>query len=72
VEALKIKERQDETQFTTEIAEKKTSLDPNKFHFVKFSFPVTRLMPYYCPEADHSWDVIDNSIVSVPSSNFHT
>jgi hypothetical protein len=46
VEALRKKERQDETQFTTKIDEK-TSLGPNYFCFVKFSFPVTHLMPYY-------------------------
>jgi hypothetical protein len=46
VKALRKKERQDETQFTTKIGEK-TSLGPNYFVFVKFSFPVKRLMPYY-------------------------
>ncbi len=46
VEALRKKERQDETQFTTKLVEK-TSLGSQLFPFVKFSFPVTRLMPYY-------------------------
>jgi hypothetical protein len=40
-------QEQDETQFTTKIAGK-TSLGPSSFvRFVKFSFPVTRLMAYY-------------------------
>jgi hypothetical protein len=39
VEALRKKERQDETEFTTKIA--------SLFRSVKFSFPVTPLMPYY-------------------------
>jgi len=39
VEALWKKERQDETQFTTKIG--------GKTSCVKFSFPITRLMPYY-------------------------
>jgi len=46
VEAITKKERQDETQFTTKIGET-TSLGPNYFCFVKFSLPVTHLMPYY-------------------------
>jgi hypothetical protein len=46
VEVLKKKERQDETQFTTKIG-RKTSLGPNYFVFLKFSFPVTHVMPYY-------------------------
>ncbi len=46
VQALRKKETQDETQFTTKIGGK-TSLGPQLFLFVKFSFPVTRLMPYY-------------------------
>jgi hypothetical protein len=46
VEAIRKKERQDETQFTTKIGET-TSLGPNHFCFVKFSFLVTHLMPYY-------------------------
>jgi len=41
VEALRIKERQDETQFITKIGEK-TSLSPKLFRF-----PLTSLMPYY-------------------------
>ncbi len=44
VEVLTKKERQNETQYTTRIGGK-TSLCPSCF--VKFSFPVTRLMPYY-------------------------
>ncbi len=52
MEALRKKERQDETQFTTKIGGK-TSLGPSYFVFVKFSFPVTRLMPYYA-ETGHS------------------
>jgi len=41
-------EKQDETQFTTttKIA-RKISLSFKLFRFVKFSFPVTHLMPYY-------------------------
>jgi hypothetical protein len=39
VEALRKKERQDETQFTTKIG--------GKTSCVKFSFPINRLMPYY-------------------------
>jgi hypothetical protein len=42
VHALRKKETQDETQFATKIGGK-TSL----FHFVKFSFPVLCLMPFY-------------------------
>jgi hypothetical protein len=41
---LRFKERRDETQFSTKIA-RKTSLGPSYFIFVRFSFPVTRLMP---------------------------
>jgi hypothetical protein len=52
VEALRKIERQDETQFTTKIAEK-TSLGPSYFDFVKLSFPVTRLVTYYA-ETDRS------------------
>ncbi len=43
VEALRKKEREDETQFTTKIGGK-TSLDPK---FCKISFSVMHLMPYY-------------------------
>ncbi len=43
VKALRKKERQDETQFTTKIGEK-TSLGPNYFVFVKFSFLVKLLI----------------------------
>ncbi len=47
MQALRKKETQDETQFTTKIGGK-TSLGPSYLlSFVKFSFPVTRLMPYY-------------------------
>jgi hypothetical protein len=46
VQALRQKETQDETQYTTKIGGK-TSLGPQLFPLVKFSFPVTRLMPYY-------------------------
>jgi hypothetical protein len=46
MEALRKKERQDETQCTTKIGGK-TSLGPSLSPFVKFSFPVTCLMPYY-------------------------
>jgi hypothetical protein len=46
VKALRKKESQDETQFTTKIGGK-TSLGPNYFLFVEFSFPLKRLMPYY-------------------------
>jgi hypothetical protein len=46
VEALRKRERQDETQFITKI-DGKTSLGSQLFPFVEFSFPVTRLMPYY-------------------------
>jgi hypothetical protein len=44
VEALRKKERQDGTQFTT-----KNWWKNCLFGFVKFSFPVTRLMAYYAP-----------------------
>jgi hypothetical protein len=44
-EALRKKERGDETQFTTKIGGK-TSLDTSYF-IRKISFPVTRVMPYY-------------------------
>jgi hypothetical protein len=45
VEALRKKERQDGTQFTTKNWWKNCLFD-----FVKFSFPVTRLMAYYGPK----------------------
>jgi hypothetical protein len=45
-EALTKKKIQEETQFTTKIGGK-TSLGPGYFLFVKFSFPVMHLMPYY-------------------------
>jgi hypothetical protein len=46
VETLEKNERQDETHSTTKICGK-TSLDPQIFRFVKFSFSVTHLMAYY-------------------------
>jgi hypothetical protein len=47
VKALTKKERQDEIQLTAKIGGK-NCLDPNLFRFVKFSFPVNRLvMPCY-------------------------
>jgi hypothetical protein len=46
VEALRIKQRYDETQFTTKIGGK-TSLGFQLFAFVNFSFPITHLMAYY-------------------------
>jgi hypothetical protein len=46
VEALRKKERRDETQFTTEIGGKKLVWVP-VISFRKISFPVPRLMPYY-------------------------
>jgi len=46
VQALRRKEKRDETQFTTKIGGK-TSFGFQLFPFVNFSFPVTRLMPYY-------------------------
>jgi hypothetical protein len=45
VEALRKKKRPHKTQFTTKIG-KKTFVSQS-LPFVKFSFPVTRLMPYY-------------------------
>jgi hypothetical protein len=45
LEVLRKKETRDETQFTTKI-DGKTSLGPSLFPFVKFSFPVTHLIPY--------------------------
>jgi hypothetical protein len=58
VEALREKERQDVTQFTTKIGGK-LSLDALLCRFVKFSFSfqVTRLMPYYA-ETGHSCHLI--------------
>ncbi len=49
VEALRKKERQDETEFTTRIA--------SLFRSVKFSIPVTHLMPCYV-ETDCSHPLI--------------
>jgi hypothetical protein len=46
VQALTKKETEDETQFSTKIGGK-TILGPSYFPFVKFSFPVKCLMPYY-------------------------
>jgi hypothetical protein len=54
--ALTKKESHYETQFTIKIAGK-TSLGSQLFRFVKFSFPVTCLMPYYA-ETDCSRPVI--------------
>jgi hypothetical protein len=45
LKALRKNERQDETQRTKIGGE--TCLDPSLFRFVKFSFTVNRLMPYY-------------------------
>jgi hypothetical protein len=56
VEALKIKQRYDEIQFTTKIG-RKISLGSQLFGFVKFSFPITHLMPYYA-EIGHSRPLI--------------
>jgi len=56
VQALQQKEAHDETQFTTKIGGK-TSLGPSYFLFVKFSFPVMCLMPYYA-ETDCSRPLI--------------
>jgi hypothetical protein len=54
VEALRKKERQDETQIITEIGGK-TSLGPSYlFGFVKFSFPVMGLMMAYYAETGRS------------------
>jgi hypothetical protein len=46
VEALRKKERGDETQFTTKVAGKKLVWVP-VISFCKISFPVTHLMAYY-------------------------
>jgi hypothetical protein len=46
VEALRKKESHDETEFTSKIGGK-TSLGSQIFCFIKFSFPVTRLLPYH-------------------------
>jgi hypothetical protein len=56
VEALMIKQRYDEIQFTTKIGGK-ISLGSQLFGFVKFSFPITCLMPYYA-EIGHSRPLI--------------
>jgi hypothetical protein len=47
VEALRKKEREDEKLSLPPKFGGKTSLGSQLFPFVKFSFPVTRLMPYY-------------------------
>jgi hypothetical protein len=47
VQALREKETQDETQFTTKIGGKTNYFGSQSFPFVKFSFPVRRLMPYH-------------------------
>jgi hypothetical protein len=44
VEAIREKERQDETQFSTKI-DGKTSFGSQLFCFAKFASPVTCLMP---------------------------
>jgi hypothetical protein len=49
VEALRKKERQDETQFTTKIGGK--NFGSQISCFVKFSFQVTCLMAYYVETA---------------------
>jgi uncharacterized membrane protein (Fun14 family) len=46
MEVLRKNERHDEYQFITKIV-KKISLGCSFFFFVKFSFPITHLMPYY-------------------------
>jgi hypothetical protein len=56
VQALKIKQRYDEIQFTTKIG-RKISLGAQIFGFVKFSFPITCLIPYYA-EIGHSRPLI--------------
>jgi hypothetical protein len=57
VEAFKKKERQDETQFTTQNWWKKISLGPSYFVLIKLSLPVTYLMLYYA-ETGHSHSLI--------------
>jgi hypothetical protein len=52
VEVLMKKERQNETQFTTKIARKTRYSGSQLFHFVKFSFPDTRLMMSYYAKTD--------------------
>jgi hypothetical protein len=49
VEALREKERHDETQFTIKIVGKKLVWVPVSFFLVKLSFPVTSLMPSFSP-----------------------
>jgi len=57
VQTLRKKEAHDETQFPAKIGGK-TSLGPSYyFLFVKFSFPVMCLMPYYA-ETDCSCPLI--------------
>jgi hypothetical protein len=56
MQALRKKETQDETQFTTKIGGK-TSFNSPLFPFAKFSFPVTHLMPYYA-ETGHSCPLV--------------
>jgi hypothetical protein len=46
VQALRKKETEDETQFTNQ-KWWKNYFGSQLFHFVKFSFPVQCLMPYY-------------------------
>jgi hypothetical protein len=58
VEELMKKEKQDETQFTTKIAGKTRYSGSQLFHFVKFSFPDTRLMMSYYAKTDGSHPLI--------------
>jgi hypothetical protein len=55
MEAFKKKERHDETQFTTKIGEKLIWVPV--ICFVKFSFSIIGLMPYYV-ETSHSSPLI--------------
>jgi len=57
VEALKEKERGDETQFTTKIGGKTSLGFPELFRFVKVSFPVMHLMPCNA-QTGLSWPLI--------------
>jgi hypothetical protein len=50
------KAKMEEIRFTTKIGEK-ISLGSQLFGFVKFSFPIKHLMPYYA-EIDHSCPLI--------------
>ncbi len=73
MEALRKKEREDETQFTTRIGGK-TSLGSQLFRFVKFHFPVIHLMAYYA-ETGHSREVWSNRLtlqITLISTSFHS